>query len=58
MPTVEGLGLETAGVKFDTKNGIIANSKLQTSVKHIYAAGEAQVEGNENALKGNRALDC
>lgn len=33
------IGLENAGVKYD-KNGIIVNEWLQTSVKHIFAAGD------------------
>jgi dihydrolipoamide dehydrogenase len=33
------LGLENAGVKY-TANGISVNDHLQTSVKHIFAAGE------------------
>lgn len=33
------LGLENAGVKFN-KNGIIVDSFLQTSMKHIWAAGD------------------
>ena len=33
------IGLENAGVKYD-KNGVIVNEWLQTSVKHIFAAGD------------------
>jgi pyruvate/2-oxoglutarate dehydrogenase complex dihydrolipoamide dehydrogenase (E3) component len=38
-PNVEGLGLEEAGVAF-TEKGVTVNAHLQTSQKHIYAAGD------------------
>lgn len=38
-PAVEGLGLDAAGVRC-TERGIEVNDQLQTSVKHIYAAGD------------------
>lgn len=38
-PNVNGLNLEKAGVKF-TKRGIETNLKMETSQKHIYAAGD------------------
>ncbi len=38
-PLVRGLGLEAANVRF-TNNGIEVNEFLQTSAKHIYAAGD------------------
>ena len=39
VPNVENLGLEAAGVAF-TKDGVTVNDYLQTSQKHIYAAGD------------------
>lgn len=39
-PAIEDLGLENAGVRA-TKQGIKVNKMLQTSIKHIYAAGDA-----------------
>src|SRR5208282_6063385 len=39
IPNTTSLGLEKAGVK--TENGrVIANSKMQTSAPHIFAAGD------------------
>jgi pyruvate/2-oxoglutarate dehydrogenase complex dihydrolipoamide dehydrogenase (E3) component len=38
VPRVEGL--EEAGIRLNAKGGIEVNKKLQTSVKHIYAAGD------------------
>lgn len=42
-PAVD-LGLENAGVEYTAK-GILANDHLQTSVKHIYAAGDVLGRG-------------
>jgi pyruvate/2-oxoglutarate dehydrogenase complex dihydrolipoamide dehydrogenase (E3) component len=39
VPNVEGLNLEAAGVSY-TKQGVPVNAYLQTSAKHIYAAGD------------------
>ncbi len=38
-PNVDGLGLEAAGVAFDT-TGVTVNDFLQTTNRHIYAAGD------------------
>jgi len=38
-PNVEGLGLETAGVRY-TKTGVTVNERLQTTNARIYAAGD------------------
>lgn len=38
-PTVQGLELEKAGVRY-SETGIGVNDRLQTSVSHIYAAGD------------------
>ena len=38
-PNLEGLGLDDIGVEFDRK-GLKADDRLQTSQKHIYAAGD------------------
>jgi mercuric reductase len=65
-PNTDGLGLDKAGVKVDTKKAIIVNQYLQTSQPHIFAVGDvtngplrleptAGREGTlaaENALKG------
>jgi len=39
-PNVEGLGLEAAGVKYDSKAGVHVNEHLQTTNPRIYAAGD------------------
>ena len=39
-PNVEGLGLETVGVEYDTKNGVKVDARLQTTNPRIYAAGD------------------
>ena len=40
VPNVEGMGLEAAGVKYDTRNGVVVNDYLQSTNPHIYAAGD------------------
>jgi pyruvate/2-oxoglutarate dehydrogenase complex dihydrolipoamide dehydrogenase (E3) component len=37
---VDGMGLERAGVKFDSRRGIDVNDRLQTSNPNIFAAGD------------------
>lgn len=39
-PNVDGLGLDTVGVRFDMRTGIEVNDRLQTSHPMIYAAGD------------------
>ncbi len=39
-PNVEQLGLEAAGVEYDTHAGVKVNSRLQTTNSNIYAAGD------------------
>ncbi len=39
-PNVEGLNLEAAGVRYDTRRGVIVNDYLQTTQPGIYAAGD------------------
>tara|TARA_R110002073_G_scaffold50_13_gene1034 strand:- start:4195 stop:5595 length:1401 start_codon:yes stop_codon:yes gene_type:complete len=43
-PYTEGLGLENAGVKLNTRNQVEVNDYLQTSVTNIYAIGDV-IEG-------------
>ncbi|MBQ2659860.1 NAD(P)/FAD-dependent oxidoreductase [Candidatus Saccharibacteria bacterium] len=45
------LGLENAGIKFD-QNGIIVNNLLQTSMKHIWAAGDC-IGGNSSSERAS-----
>ncbi|HEV8310115.1 MAG TPA: FAD-dependent oxidoreductase [Methylomirabilota bacterium] len=39
-PRVDGLGLETIGVKYSATDGIAVDRRLRTTVSHIYAAGD------------------
>ncbi len=39
-PNVDGMGLETAGVKFDSRKGVEVNDNLRTTNPRIYAAGD------------------
>jgi dihydrolipoamide dehydrogenase len=39
-PLVSGIGLEAAGVAFDTRKGVAADDHRRTSVPHIYAVGD------------------
>jgi len=39
-PNVGGLGLETAGVAYDPRQGIHVDAYLRTSVPHIFACGD------------------
>ena len=40
VPSVDGLGLETAGVAYDRRDGVTVNDRLQTTNPRIYAAGD------------------
>jgi pyruvate/2-oxoglutarate dehydrogenase complex dihydrolipoamide dehydrogenase (E3) component len=40
VPNVEALGLETAGVRFDPRQGVEVDDHLRTSNPRIYAAGD------------------
>ncbi len=39
-PNVEGLNLEAVGVKYDKREGVVVNDRLQTTNPRIYAAGD------------------
>ena len=39
-PNVENLGLEAAGVRYDKREGVVVNDRLQTTNRRIYAAGD------------------
>ena len=39
-PNVDGLGLEAAGVEFDSRAGVTVDDRLRTTSKRIYAAGD------------------
>lgn len=39
-PNMEGLGLESVGVDYDTRTGVKVNHRLQTTNPRIYAAGD------------------
>jgi pyruvate/2-oxoglutarate dehydrogenase complex dihydrolipoamide dehydrogenase (E3) component len=38
-PTIDGLGLEAAGIRYDS-SGIVVNRKLKTSNRRVYAIGD------------------
>ena len=40
LPNVEGLGLETVGVAYDTQHGITVDDFLRTGNRRIFAAGD------------------
>jgi pyruvate/2-oxoglutarate dehydrogenase complex dihydrolipoamide dehydrogenase (E3) component len=40
QPNVEGLGLETVGVEYDQKSGVIVDDRLRTTNPRIFAAGD------------------
>jgi pyruvate/2-oxoglutarate dehydrogenase complex dihydrolipoamide dehydrogenase (E3) component len=40
IPNVQGLGLESAGVAYDEKEGVKVNDRLQTTNRRIFAAGD------------------
>jgi|GEM_PF-84553 len=39
-PTVDGLGLDTAGIEYDARTGITVNDKMQTSNPNVFAVGD------------------
>ncbi len=39
-PNVEGLGLETVGVEFDARRGVVVDDRLRTANRRIFAAGD------------------
>jgi dihydrolipoamide dehydrogenase len=39
-PRVDGIGLEAAGVAFDSRAGVATDERRRTSVPHIYAVGD------------------
>ena len=39
-PNVENLGLEEAGIRYDQREGVVVNDRLQTTNRRIYAAGD------------------
>lgn len=40
VPNLEGLGLETAGVQYDPRKGVLVDDRLRTTNRLIYAAGD------------------
>ncbi|HEX7499466.1 MAG TPA: FAD-dependent oxidoreductase, partial [Polyangia bacterium] len=44
VPAVEGLGLEAAGVQYDSEGGVHVDDFLRTANPRIYAAGDACLE--------------
>ncbi|MAI69792.1 MAG: mercuric reductase [Rhodopirellula sp.] len=44
VPNVKGMGLDAAGIQYDPTTGITVNDKLQTTNRHVYAAGDVASE--------------
>jgi pyruvate/2-oxoglutarate dehydrogenase complex dihydrolipoamide dehydrogenase (E3) component len=44
QPNVESLNLEAIGIDYNIKKGILVNDYLQTTIPHIYAAGDCCME--------------
>ena len=40
VPDLENLGLETAGVQYDPRKGVLVDDRLRTTNRRIYAAGD------------------
>lgn len=57
-PNVEGLGLETAGVKLGPEGAVVVDGDGRTSVPHIYAVGDvtSRVQLTPVAIAEGRAL--
>ncbi len=53
IPNVDGLGLETVGVKSDPRRGILVDDRLRTTNRRIYAAGDVC-----SAIKLTHAADA
>ena len=56
VPSVNGLGLEAAGVNFDSDHGVHVNDFLRTSNRRIYAAGDVCLEYKFNDMAEATAL--
>ncbi len=50
VPSIDGLGLEAAGVDFDRDHGVHVNDFLRTSNRRIYAAGDVCLERKFNDM--------
>lgn len=59
-PSVEGLGLEAAGVAYDRVRGVHVDDFLRTSNRHIYAAGDVCLDEkfNDTAEASARIAVC
>ena len=40
VPNVDGLNLDAVGVRYDKRDGVVVNDRLQTTNPNIYAAGD------------------
>ena len=51
-PNVEGLNLEAAGVKYDARDGVHVDDRLQTANSRIFAAGPTRTDATRWPLRG------
>lgn len=56
-PNLQGLGLENAGVAFDSK-GLKLDNRLRTTQKHIYGAGDVTGDYQFTHAAGTREVSC
>ncbi len=54
-PVLDGLNLDAAGIAY-SENGIAVNERLQTTAKHVYAAGDVLGREQFSHYAGGKAF--